>query len=120
MRLKDFRTRNGSRQFAELYKAVSPETICAHLRELSGLEITRELFTPHWDDSLIDFAYRGHTFTMNVHWADCWFFVDDPGLPGRRTRDRRGTHADLRADEVDARGFRKYRRDRTTTRIGRA
>jgi hypothetical protein len=81
MRLKDFRTNSGSRQFAELRAVSGPRTLRDHLLTLEGVAITE--FLPAWssEDSWIDFTFRGYSFSVNGHFGDWWFFVSDPNCP---------------------------------------
>ena len=72
--------RDGSRQFAELPLRADWYEMRDHLLRLRGASLTRFLcdgVTAAW----IDFAYEGHSFTINDQLGAYWFFVADPACP---------------------------------------
>jgi len=73
-------TNDGSRWFAELPESRSWRELRDHLARLSGVYITKFL-TDEVTEAWIDFAYRGHTFSVNNQFGDYWFFVREPGCP---------------------------------------
>ncbi len=83
MRFKDFRMKDGSRQFCELEATSGPKTLMKHLLTLHGTEIADYLpgRGGSSEDSWIDFTFRGHFFTVNGQYGDWWFFVQDPACP---------------------------------------
>ena len=73
-------TSDGSRWFTELPESRSFEELRDHLARLTGVRIT-EFLTDHVTEAWIDFAYRGHTFSVNNQFGDYWFFVREPSCP---------------------------------------
>lgn len=73
-------TNDGSRWFAALPESRSWSDVHAHLSSLAGVHIT-EYLTDDVTEVWIDFAYRGHTFSVNNQFGEYWFFVKQPNCP---------------------------------------
>jgi hypothetical protein len=84
-RLFDTRMADGSRHFGDLpetYDAARPEwhRIRDAVPHLAGAELTG-FVTDDVTEAWIDFAFRGHAFSINDQHGDWWFFVRDPSCP---------------------------------------
>ena len=71
---------DGSRQFAELPESRSWAALRDHLADLPGVRITQFL-TDHITEVWIDFAYQGHTFSVNNPSGEYLFFVTPADCP---------------------------------------
>jgi hypothetical protein len=83
--LLDIRMADGSRHFGDLpetYDADQPQwhRLREHVGHLSGARLTG-FVTDDVTEAWIDFAYRGHTFSLNNQAGEWWFFVEDPACP---------------------------------------
>ena len=80
MQLLHDKMHDGSRHFALLLQTVSWDTVRDHIPKLSGACVTGFVcdgITEAW----IDFAFEGHSFSINDQLGEYWFFVQDPDCP---------------------------------------
>jgi hypothetical protein len=83
--LLDIRMADGSRHFGDLpetYDADQPQwhRLREHVGQLPGARLTG-FVTDDVTEAWIDFAHRGHTFSLNNQAGEWWFFVEDPACP---------------------------------------
>jgi hypothetical protein len=75
--LFEARMNDGSRHFADMPEAVFFDEFADHVEKLEDAEIT-EFITDGVVEMWLDFEYRGQKFSVNNHFGDYWFFVQDP------------------------------------------
>ena len=80
MELIDFRTTDGSRHFARLPNGATWDALGEHISLLFGAEIVN-LVAGRREKAWMDFAYRGHRFSVSRHDGLLHFFVCDPLCP---------------------------------------
>lgn len=68
---------DGSRHFANFPETVSFERLREIVKQFEG---THEIsfITDNVTEVWLDFAYKGHKFSINNQNGDYWFFVEDP------------------------------------------
>jgi hypothetical protein len=71
---------DGSRHFGDLPQTALWHELRNHIERLDGAAIT-DFITDNVTEAWIDFAYRGHRFSVNDQFGDYWFFVDNPECP---------------------------------------
>jgi hypothetical protein len=79
-RIYDMRMHDGSRHFAGLPETKNEYAMRDHVAKLAGATLTG-FVTDDVTEAWIDFAFRGHAFSINNQNGDWWFFVTDPGCP---------------------------------------
>ena len=80
IKLPDFRTCDGSRNFAEFPETVFFDVLRDHAAKLKGALVT-EFITDWVTEAWLDFEYCGQKFSVNNEFGDYWFFVEDPNCP---------------------------------------
>lgn len=68
---------DGSRHFADLPESIDWYQLRDHIQRLDGARVTNFL-TDNITEVWIDFAYRGHQFSINNQFGSYWFFVENP------------------------------------------
>ena len=69
--------RDGSRHFGDLPETASWDELRRHIETLPGTRVTG-FITDGITEAWIDFAFRGHHFSVNNQFGNYWFFVRDP------------------------------------------
>jgi hypothetical protein len=85
---------DGSRHFGDLPQTVLWYAVCDHVAQLPGATLTG-FVTDGVTEAWIDFAYQGHSFSINDQFGDYWFFVKDPACPDEILREVLNHFADL-------------------------
>jgi len=71
---------DGSRLFWTCPERVNFSQCRDLVRRLAGAQLTKYL-TDDATEVWIDFAFRGHSFSINNQFGEYWFFVADPTCP---------------------------------------
>jgi hypothetical protein len=68
---------DGSRHFGDLPESLGWYQLRKHIEHLDGAQVT-DFITDNITEVWIDFAYRGHQFSINNQFGEYWFFVENP------------------------------------------